>query len=1070
MSLLLLSASAGSGKTHRLSREFVRLCLQSENPSYAGSLISMTFTNKATQEMKERILKLLMELAQSKLVPDENDALFPTFKALGQQEVARRADAVLHYLLKNYHFFSVSTIDSFFQGIIRQFQRELSLDFPVEVELDTDAVLEASIKHLFDRLDANPDLLQWFNQWVRDKLNDGGDWDVRKDLRNLGKELFREGVSDHWDETISLEELRAVQKELRVHNLEVDRRFEANQKAVAQLLEKADLSPSDFSGKANSFVAMWLRWSLLELSEKPSFFKAQNRESWFTKSQDKSILAKADAIADQLQLLLDEVYQWITHDLSLYKTYKAVLRHFSTYVALRFLYDALKTYCSDQDKLLLSEANKMVSQVIKQSDLSLLYEKTGQRYNHMLVDEFQDTSASQWTNLKPLFEQTLAEGKFDLIVGDIKQAIYRWRNGNWEIMHQKVEEELGTVAEIRREALQYNYRSAPVVIDFNNALFEKAVQWVVTQYSPEMLPEAKTLLEQLPIIYQDVRQTTPDKNKNLAGLVGVSILNVDDQDDSADEADDAADNPNDRILYQWLSQNIREALARGFVPNDIGVLVRNGKQESKVLQWIHRMDQSSEFSIPLQAVSEKGLRLAGNAVVELLAHLLAYRTSPEDKSHLPQVVYFYDLLSYDSATHVPNFNEALPIAIEKSLSLPMASLSHWFVQVLQLLDLSEKSPLYVAMFLDHVRAFELKSGADPAGFLAWWETNKLKLGVSVDENENALNVMTIHKSKGLQFPVVLIPFTDEKLIDFKNHSLIYVQHSDDPKLQNLGVFPVFASKNELKGTPFEINFQRETVMQLVDSLNLLYVATTRAERLLQIALVKKEKKNPSKTFKLSDLILNCLEKEFDVESGNLEQGDKELKKESRTSVHREVNALNIDGLKFRFNPIKAGSWTDKELPLLGSFDESTGAMHTGTLVHEVLGRMLSIDQLELVLNQMEAEGLLKDAIQKTEIKEKLTQFLGLAEVAAWFSKEVKVYAEREIIEVNGKSYRPDRVVIGTKGAEVIDFKTGKPSGRYAKQIRQYAHLLQKMGLPSVSASIAYIDSLHIDNIEIAQEQ
>jgi ATP-dependent exoDNAse (exonuclease V) beta subunit len=1065
MPLKILSASAGSGKTYRLSREYVRLCLEQDQPGYAGSILAMTFTNKATQEMKERILRLLMNLARREEAIGERDVLYPVYSALGAAETARRADAVLHYLLKNYHFFSVSTIDSFFQGIIRQFQRELSLDFPVEVELDQEAVLDASIRRLFERLDAQPELLSWFNGWVREKIKDGGDWDVRKDLRKLGFQLFQEGVSDHWQDAVPLEELSRIQEALRKFCRDIDDNYEANQKAVAELLRKADLASDHFSYGSSSFVAMWLKFPFSDLEDKPRFLNAGTaKDSWFARNQDKAVVSRAGTILDDLELRLNQVYAMMEKDLPIYKSYKAVLSHFSTYVALRFLYDALKQYCSDNDKILLSEANKMVAQVVEQSDLSLLYEKSGQRYKHLLVDEFQDTSGSQWTNLRPLYEQTLSEGKFDLIVGDIKQAIYRWRNGNWEIMHRRVEEELGAAGELSREALPFNFRSAPAIIDFNNRLFEQAVQWIDARFRDDLLPEVRVLLDQLPLIYHDVKQDFPEKSRDIPGLVRVFSMLADEAEDTAEDDEDGLDKPEDRLLYNWLSARLRDAFTRGFTPGDVGILVRTGNQETKVLQWIHRIQQTEDLPFPLQAASEKGLRLAGNAAVELLVHLLACRMAPEDRSSLPQIHYFFGLLNHPAESEfLPDDPGPVPW-LERALAHPMATLSQWFVQVIEMLALQAKSPLYVSRFLDHVRAFELKSGADLAAFLVWWEANKLKLGVSAEDNDHAVKVMTIHKSKGLQFPVVLIPFSDAKLNENKSDSLIYVQHPEDPILEKLGVFPVTLSDKKLANTPFHKDFQREMVLKLIDALNLLYVATTRAEQVLDVAVISKSKEG--KTVNLGELIMHSLSVNPIGNTDTFVFGDDRTRKQSQMGKAGERNPIYITKLNYRSTPVRAGSWSDKELP--GAAEGAAGAMALGTLVHEALSRLTSVNELEIVLTRMQAEGLLWDAAQTEQIRSKLKHFLDIPEVHAWFNPEVKVYAEREIIEVNGKSYRPDRVVIGSSGVEVIDFKTGKPAARYSRQITQYAHLIQKMGLHPVSASIAYIDNLTIHSIEIPE--
>lgn len=1066
MPLKLLSASAGSGKTYRLSREYVRLCLEQANPAYSSSILAMTFTNKATQEMKKRILELLLNLAQRKETISQGDVLFSLFDSLGADVLARRAEAVLQYLLKHYHFFSVSTIDKFFQGIIRQFQRELSLDFPMEVDLDTDAVLNASIERLFERLDSQPELMKWFKNWMRHKVADGGDWDVRKDLRTLGKEIFQEGVSDQWDDSVSLEDMSRIERALRTYCREIDEKFEENQKAVLAILDKAELNPADFSGKDKSFIGLWLRKSLGELASSKTFKKAGDPNFWFSKGYNNQIKSKKQLIEPELLQLVNQVYTWLENDFLTYKAYKAVLKHFNTYVALRFLYDALKQYCIDNDKLLLSESNKMVAKVVEQNDLSLLYEKSGQRYRNLLVDEFQDTSGSQWTNLRPIFEQTLSEGNYDLIVGDIKQAIYRFRSGNWEIMHHRVKEELGVADELMVESLDYNFRSSPVIVDFNNQFFERAVSWLISKYKDEYKPEAAALLMELDSIYRDVFQHSAAKNAEVSGLVRVSILHPDavEVSEVEDIEEENTLGGNEKALYDWFSSRVRDALQRGFLPNEIGVLVRTAKESAKILQWLERLRKVDPNVQHLQAASEKGLRLAGNVVVELLVQLLAFRTMPQNKAHLPQIQYFFRILKHGDIKDCTFQQDGLPEPLDKALVHPMATLSQWFVQVLDMLDLRDKSPLYVARFLDYVREFELKFGAEPTAFLQDWGANKQKLGVVVEESTYAIQVMTLHKSKGLQFPVVIIPFTNDEVHKFKSDSLIYVQHSADPNLKQLGVFPVSFAKTELNGTCFELDIQREKVMKIIDALNLIYVAYTRAEQQLEIALLPPPKQ--AETLRFADIIRHSLDISDISESKELVFGDPMMRKHQKKVKDSDFMPLMIDHLTFRSTPVKAGTWSDKELPTSDTVDKIAGGRQMGTLVHEVLARISTKDDLELVLTQLEGEGILKSGSQLDELRHKLSQFLALPEVAVWFGSNRKVYAEREIIEVDGKSYRPDRVVFHDTGAEVIDFKTGKPSPHYARQITRYAQLLQKMGIGPISASIAYIDSLSIQNIKI----
>jgi ATP-dependent helicase/nuclease subunit A len=1069
MPLSILSASAGSGKTYRLSREYVKLSLESEDASYASGILAMTFTNKATSEMKIRILELLHQIYIGKESPkDEDDILYPLFNQIGHTVFKDRAGKVLKYLLKQYHFFSISTIDSFFQAVIRQFQRELNLDQPFRVELDTKYVLEKSIDTLLNDIIPNSTEYKWLIEWVKEKLVAGQTWDIRKDLAKLGKELFEEGVTESWSE-LDLDAMQSIFYSMQKYMENVDQKYALTKDKLRELLLRVDLQPEDFKNAKSSFVAMWLKRSYMELLDSSAFRNTEdNIESWFKKDVIAVNCRKLDPAADEFLALKNEV-NCLQEDCALtYKSYKAVCKSFRTYIAIRFLYESVKKVCRECDIMLLSESNKLVSKVVKGSDISLLYEKSGLRYQHIMIDEFQDTSQSQWNNLRPLVENSMSLDLDSLIVGDVKQAVYRFRNGDWQIMHSGIERDLSLLGNIERGTLDKNWRSAQEIVSFNNQLFERAKNCLIEAMNQKY--GAQKLIEDLDIIYSNVSQHAAISDK-LQGCVEVEILS----NEVADDIDENDPDINEKYIHhkKWLHQRLHSLYALGYVPGDIAFLVRNNSDASTLVNWMQQWEYEDGNGGRFEAISENGFLLNNNAEVRLLISALRYNLHPNDKSILPYLIHYWsgDNISEDLFSNYSQDRET-PFQLEILKELRSGILSEWFSILISKWDLGNKSVAHLSAFLDCVRSFELQNGSDPHLFLSWWDNKSKELGIPQDEKVNAVQVLTIHKSKGLQYKVVIVPFTHTKLVDIKSTNLLYVEELSDPLLCQLGQVPVNTSNNVLADTFFYQNFVEECILTVIDNLNLLYVTNTRPEQRLIIAVVEPKKKEKQKENDsilkgtIGDLILNAFPESFKVSGstryfGNLMVAPKLDKiPESRTLI--QTNHLVL-----RTQQLSTGLWLDKELPIVGSAvtDQNTGnvAISYGKLIHLILERLGHWDELDSLIKLLVEEGHIPHE-HSEKVRNQLTQFLNIPQVRAWYEPGLRIYSEREIIELDGKAYRPDRVVLYEDKTILIDFKTGKKSVRYAKQLDRYRSLLERMGLPKIEAWLAYIDLAETDQV------
>ena len=1057
MPLLQLSASAGSGKTHRLSREFVKLCLSASSIEAASGLIAMTFTNKATAEMKERILHLLYDLSQVNTLETlrHESLLYPIAKDQGIDAFKLKAHQVLRYLLKNYHLFSVSTIDSFFQKLISVFQRELQLMHELKIELDQDVILQKSVDHLVDHLQPKDEAFRWIQNWVESTMDDDKTWDFRRQLKQQGRDLFKEGIVESWGDETDWSALREANHQMSSFCKEVDESILQFIGTLKSILDTHGLAAIDFKNKGKGPISSFISCTgLSDIDAKTNLIERLVDESYWLPKDGLSVNVESQ-LADLFQLL-ESFYLKVKPR---YYTYKAVFQNFYAYLALRFLHRSLVQVSRDEDVLLISESNRLVNQVINDADASLIYEKTGQRFQHLMVDEFQDTSAAQWENLVPLFENSLAEGQACLMVGDIKQAIYRFRNGDWRIMHEGVQKDLGQY-DILIEHLENNWRSSKSIVDFNNYFFPTFIRHL------KHLEEVNTIplhySNTLDLIYESVVQV-PRKPIDFEGSVELFVLQREEASDLTEEEESTIAEP----YFKWLNQVLNRAYQAGFSPSDIAILVRDNRESKVILTLLERLQQVNKKSEQFVGVAESGFLLRHSKLIRLLVEVLRLKSYPQNNHLVPCIEqYWQDLHPKKEVVYLLDKRlHQLPGPILIAIQSPIHTLTEWFLQTLSTWELASFEPHYVAAFLDLVRQFELNEGGDAELFLEWWDDKGVKRGLSAGSDQAAIQVMTIHKSKGLQFPIVILPFLANDMLIPKVGSYLYVKDSDDPILATLGSFPVNYSQKLLESTLSTFAIE-EQFMHLVDNLNLLYVAFTRPEQQL-IMGIDAPQKNKSGEIKnkrnTSNLLLSALGylNENDPEPYYLLSGNPNClkyieKDKDKQSNERVSNPIHLDEISIRHHELSKGIWIEKPLQTSATLEQ--GAKRRGIIMHRILELIVNPRYLDAALELCMNEGLL-DESDKKDMVDAMSQFFELEEVSDWFHPRWKVYKEHAIINVDGKVYRPDRVLISEHETLLIDYKTGAERREYVKQMERYKLLLHQMGLPHVRGILAFVDNL-----------
>ncbi|MDX1908112.1 MAG: UvrD-helicase domain-containing protein [Bacteroidia bacterium] len=1059
--LLIYKSSAGSGKTHTLVREYLKLILPA--PHRYREVLAITFTNKATAEMKNRIVQTLSALAT---LPEAELVRYPMYQDLVSHFTAgdhpyylpRQARAALHAILNDYGSFSVSTIERFFQRIVRAFARELNIPLGYEVEMNQQLVLQRVMDLLFQDIGADPDTTRLLSEYAERNLQAGKSWKLEREITSLGRELFKEAylARQQPDEGHLVDELFGLDKILR----EIGQQFEREVTRIAQeacgLIEAAGLGVDDFvygkSGPAGYFYAL-----LKEVDKEPGprFCDAREPNKWVAK---KGASTQALALAPQLISLREAYLSYRDRENPRYQTSLLIRQHLYSTGALRLLAYWLEVYRRDTQRLIISDTSPLLKQVITHDhDPPFIYEKIGTRYQHYLLDEFQDTSDVQWANLRPLILEALAGGSGSLIVGDVKQSIYRWRNGNLRLLLNQVENDLREIGQVpSTSTLDKNYRTAGDIVRFNNAFFKAAAGLLNSQaQAPGKLIEKA---------YEDVEQQA--HRNQLPGYVSLEGLPDDDTPAYQPEADDGAE-PDTGWKAAARARTldiIRRARADGFRGQDITLLVRTNPDGVDIAAYLQAQGE--------RVVSGESLKIISHPDVQALLSFLRYLHQPEDAIHQTAAWYQYLRLMHPEALDHTGWTSAGTGAFP--LQTHLAHLNRLSVyecveQLLQLFPAISQPHAYLQGFLDLVLRYNGARDASIAGFLQEWDESLADRSIAAAPDPDAVQVMTIHKSKGLEFPVVILPFADWPLQPARDH-ILWVK-TDKPPFDQWGEFPVTYSK-KLAASFFEAEYQAESRDTYLDNLNLLYVAFTRPEYRLYI-LYREQPPSKNETnsspARVSDLLQKLLTdpasplpltRRGDYTWTTGEEADREAltRAGARDHAHTGVSQTLHPNLR------RPGPWEHAARIRLNerrypdpAWLQPEAARAWGTLVHEALALVNTHDDIPAALTTLLQQGVIREA-QLEPLQAVLTEVISLPDVAAWYDGSWTAYRERAILVRPGLTLRPDRVMVRGQEAIVVEYKTGHPSPDHADQVQQYLSLMSQLGYTQVQGYVYYLNT------------
>ena len=1067
--LHVYKASAGSGKTHQLTGEYIRLLFSA--PHNYNHILAVTFTNKATDEMKSRIVEELNNLS----VGNKSGYLQQLMSEFGLPEKAirKRAQGILKSILHNYSNFSISTIDSFFQRTMRAFTREMGITGGYKVEVDNHSFLPEIVDLMLNELDqdGNDDLIDWLLGFMKDRIEDNKTWKINDEIIKLASNLFDEDFitlpKSVQDQINDRDALNQYKKNI----LQIVRVYESKLKEIGRrglkIVDKYNLSFSDFRGGGTSQLFRFEKWADGEFPDlTPTFLKfPDNPEFWYTKKTGNEIISLIEgAYNDGLNDCVKEI---IAHydNCTDYVTAKEILRLFNTLGILSDVNNRLQAYRRDSNMLFLSDTKELLNKIIADSESPFVYEKIGSRLNHFMIDEFQDTSTMQWNNFRPLLQESLASGKYNLIVGDVKQSIYRWRNSDWRLLEEQIEEDF-SAPNIQQHVLETNWRSDGNIVTFNNKFFENAAAVLQSEYvgTDEDIQDNAYYSTKIESAYNQVSQNiAPIKDAN-AGRVSISFLDPDKGVKWQDEA-----------LMQ-LPKVLEQLQDSGFQLKDIAILVRTGKEAVAVSEHLLQYkDEHPNTKYNFDFISNEALLLNNSSCVKAVVALLQYINSPHEKTMQVRAIYeFYRFTTKMSASdifdnYVQQHTEELPYELKQKLStilsLPLYELTEALFDMLKEAT-APTDTVYIQAFLDLINEYSARKSADLNGFLMWWNEVKDNKSLFSPDNQNAIQLMTIHKSKGLQFGAVILPFANWDFEPRSGRDILWCKPQVAP-FNDLGVVPVLYSKT-LPTTIFKQEYLEEKLYSYIDNLNLLYVAFTRPKHRLIVLAPKPKKieaiKNVShllwqavssnllgETTDNKDLESNECVESTDAEKEKLWFNYGDVTKMDRSveeDLEDEATLTNWQSTPFR-NRLKM------RLSGIGYFSDD-GTRDFGTLMHDIVSEIGTLDDLDSALEKKLLSGELT-AQEKCKLYQELHKALLLPQVQDWYSGNYHVLNEQQVLHPSLSFIRPDRVMIKDGEVVVVDYKFGElVESKYVKQVQHYVKSIRDMGYANVQGYLFYV--------------
>ena len=1068
--LKILQASAGSGKTFSLTAHYLTLLFSGDNKY--REILAVTFTNKATEEMKSRILEVLLGLAtgdQAKKVDDYRILVLAAHSELNAESLRIKADIIYRKILHDYSRFSVSTIDGFVQKVIRGFAFELGLNADYTLEMNYDKVKDELVQKLDDSLNHNQQLLQWIIDLALERIGDNKSWNYKTELLNLIGEVFKDSyeIFEQSINTLGLENLDELFKKYiqltkeEINNFET--RFVTLGQQAQQVYESYEVDTTTLKGGSKNWISKLAVLQNRDYERAAKIFALiDDPEAWFKPKQENT------ALFDELNPILKTIQQFYSEQLAVYSL--AVAFHKNLYY-LRLMQEVailLTAYRNENDNLLISDAQKLITGITDDAgdNPSFIWEKVGNKYRNFLFDEFQDTSVNQWKSFRSILSNAIASPSQkhidNLIVGDTKQSIYRWRNGDWKILHQQAKHEIGA-ENVFDDNLEENYRSTENIIAFNNYLYQAMPLLIQNQLTTEVTEKSDELLEWwhtngfddvITAIYGKAKQNVSPFTKP-GGTLKVKRFG---KADAGEEVERFSEVAFREIALKNVIEEIKNLKnAKGYQAKDIAILVRSNFE---AMLCVTRL---MEENIPV--LSGEALMIANNGAIQLIINTLKVVVGIDSQSALYKANCFalYCRLHQKTATPAQymglkgkplgQLSSLLPKQLcenwQSWMQLPLIELVENLIGAYEMATLKEHIP-YLLAFRDLIANATRMGEKGIVNFLTWWDEDGVKKSLPSPDEADAVQVITIHKSKGLAFRAVFVPFCNWDL-KTKANSIFWVS-ALDTAYKELGGIPL-KFVEDLGNSKVAKAYYGELLDSNLDALNMFYVATTRAKDYLYLSVM--EKKDAATVTSVGDALAQVVTQ---LSAAAAEDFSTSNCYEIIDDVFEEEQARDSNGFELaeypttnRLSALYVPS-QEKHLQHILNIEQSG---RLGSIKHEVLANAATEQEVQDCLTEMLLNGVIAEEefdLLKTEVLEVLNH----PQLKEIFAQSTENIIERNIIDAEGKLHRPDRILIDSDGVTILDYKfTLEQSDQHIHQILNYKNLLEQMGFLRVKSYLFY---------------
>lgn len=1080
--LTIYKASAGSGKTFTLSVEYIKLLIK--DPQSYRSTLAVTFTNKATEEMKLRILSQLYGIW--KLLPDSKSYIDKIKEDLDVTEeyMSERAGIALHNIVHNYSYFRIETIDSFFQSVLRNLARELDLTANLRIELNDYQIERNAVDELINSLDENSELLTWIMEYIRENMDDDKDWNVIGNIKRFGENIFREYYktnSKKLNERL-LEEGFFKQYTTKLRQMRNEAEVEMQNEAAQffDALNHNGIEINDLNNGKNGPAGYFIKIkkgiynNTIVTKRLQKVLDEGSESSWVKQKSSKETQGIVRELANStLTPLVHHAEDVRQKNWYIYGSAVLTLRHLNQLRLLNSIENKVRMMNVEQNRFLLSDTHTLLHSLIRDTDSPFIFEKIGNYLENIMIDEFQDTSTVQWQNFKVLLEECMSHGEQqgNLIVGDVKQSIYRWRSGDWRMLNN-IEREFPYLNSMLNVcSLDTNYRSSRRVITFNNAFFKHASE---LEYAAQKSSTPDTSSpEQLKKAYSDVAQKVPSFRDN-HGYVSINLL------------------PNEDYRQQAL-QKTAEAVSllldSGANYSDIAILVRS----NDIIQLIAEFFANELPDVKI--VSDEAFRLDSSVSVNIIVNAMLWLTHPDNilaKAYIAKAYQTYVLKKSEQETNkllatAEGIDSALPCAlIDKRndlLTMPIFELAEQIYTLFNIGNIKGEDA-YLYAFYDALTDFIANNTADIDSFVEEWNDSIAEKTIQASAIDG-IRIITIHQSKGLEFEHVVIPFCDWTL---EKGNTIWCTPQVEP-YNELPLIPVDFSASQMKGTIYEFDYNEEHLQNCVDNLNLLYVAFTRAASSLFVIAQRGTPSSRSYIVEqaITDIKLEGSSLDGDPSDkkaellfsyGELEIVETKTKKKSDNIFTPEVENMNVNMATFS-NKVEFKQ-SNKSRDFVADDDENTddddrkqlSYIKTGKILHYLFSTINTTDDIDTSLAQLEMDGLIEESDTNIKrLRDMLHKRFSNRQVADWFSSRWTLFNECTILDYDAatdtvREHRPDRVMKDEKTGEVVivDFKFGSPRPEYVEQVNRYKALTQNMGYHNVKGYLWFVYSNRIEEI------